>query len=128
MNNIAALAVALGEALKADFKKYAKQILKNTQAMVKVFEKNGVKMISGGSDNHLILIDVWKSFGLGGKEAQERLEKAGFTVNKNMIFQDQRTASDPSGIRLGTAAMTSKGYKTKEFKKVAEKIIEVLRN
>ncbi len=127
MNNIAALAVALGEAQKPAFKKYARQVIKNAQAMAEVFKKEKVKMISGGTDNHLILLDVWASFGLSGKEVEELLDKVGITTNKNMIFRDTRKALDPSGIRLGTPAMTTRGFKTADAKKLAKLMVELLR-
>jgi len=128
MNNIAGLAVALGEALKPSFKKYAKQVVENAKAMAEVFKKNEVRMISGGTDNHLILIDVWKSFGLSGKEAENLLDEVGLTANKNMIFQDTRKALDPSGIRLGTSAITTRGFKVTDSKKLAKLIVDLLKN
>lgn len=128
MNNIAGMAVAFGEALKPSFKKYASQVIKNAQAMASVFEKNNVKMISNGTENHLILIDVLKSFDTTGKEAEEILDEVGITTNKNMIFNDTRTALDPSGIRIGTPALTTRGFRVKESKKLAELIIETLKN
>ena len=128
MNNIAGLAVALGEALKPSFKKYAKQVVENAKAMAEIFQKNKVKMISGGTDNHLILIDVWKSFGLSGKEAEILLDEVGLTTNKNMIFQDTRKALDPSGIRLGAPAITTRGFKVTDSKKLAKLIVDLLKN
>ncbi len=127
MNNIAALAVALGEAQKPAFKKYAQQVIKNAQAMAEIFKKEKVRMISGGTDNHLILIDVWKTFGLSGKEAEEILDEVGITVNKNMIFNDPRKALDPSGIRIGTPALTTRGFNKTFSKKLAKIIIKILR-
>lgn len=127
MNNIAALAVALGEAQKSEFKKYAKQVLKNAQVMAEVFRKSNVRMVSGGTENHLILINTVKSFKFSGKEAENILDEVGITLNKNIIFNDSRKALDPSGIRLGTPAITSRGFKIKESKKLAEVMVEVLR-
>ena len=126
MHQIAAKAVAFGEALRPSFKNYAKQIIKNTKAMEKVFKKHGARMLTGGSDNHLILLDVWKSFGISGGEAEKLLDCAGITLNKNAIADDTRRPMDPSGIRLGTPAMTTRGFGTEEAARVAEIMIEVL--
>ncbi|MFA6519387.1 MAG: serine hydroxymethyltransferase [Candidatus Paceibacterota bacterium] len=126
MHQIAAKAVAFGEALRPSFKKYAKQIIKNTHAMEKVFKKHKARMLTGGSDNHLILLDVWKSFGISGGEAEKLLDRAGITLNKNAIADDARKPMDPSGIRFGTPAMTTRGFKEKDCARVAEIMIEVL--
>lgn len=83
-------------------------------------------MLTGGSDNHLILLDVWTSFGISGGEAEKLLDRAGITLNKNAIADDTRKPMDPSGIRFGTPAMTTRGFKEKECKRVAEIMIEVL--
>lgn len=128
MHTIAAKAVAFGEALKPAFKKYAKQILKNAKAMEKVFHKNNIRMIGGGTDNHLILADVFGSLGVTGKEAQTVLDEVGITLNMNMIADDIRKPLDPSGIRFGTPAITTRGFKEKECKHVAELMIKVLKN
>lgn len=126
MHQIAAKAVAFAEALRPSFKKYAKQIILNTKAMEKVFKKHKARMLTGGSDNHLILLDVWTSFGISGGEAEKLLDRAGITLNKNAIADDTRKPMDPSGIRFGTPAMTTRGLKTKEVARVAEIMIEVL--
>lgn len=126
MHQIAAKAVAFGEALKPSFKKYAKQIIANTKAMEKVFKKAGARMITGGSDNHLILLDVWSSFGISGGEAEKLLDRAGITLNKNAIADDTRKPMDPSGIRFGTPAITTRGFGVKECARVAEIMIELL--
>ncbi len=126
MHQVAAKAVAFGEALKPSFKKYAKQILKNTKAMEKVFKKEKARMIAGGSSNHLILLDVWTSFGIAGAEAELLLDRAGITLNKNTIANDTRKPMDPSGIRFGTPAITTRGFKEKDCAQVAELMIEVL--
>ena len=94
--------------------------------MEKVFKKHGARMLTGGSDNHLILLDVWTSFGISGGEAEKLLDRAGITLNKNAIADDTRKPMDPSGIRFGTPAMTTRGFKEKECKRVAEIMIEVL--
>lgn len=128
MNVIAAKAVAFGEALKPSFKKYAKQVLKNTKAMEKVFKREKIRMITGGTDNHLILADVFGSLGVSGKEAQTVLDSVGITLNMNAIADDTRKPLDPSGIRFGTPAITTRGFKEKESARVAEIMLEVLRN
>ncbi len=128
MNLIAAKAVAFGEALKPAFKTYAKQILKNAKAMEKVFAREKVRMLTGGTSNHLILADVWGSLGVTGKEAQTVLDEVGITLNMNMIAGDTRKPMDPSGIRFGTPAITTRGFKEKECARVAELMIETLRN
>ncbi len=128
MHSIAAKAVCFGEALKSEFKKYGKQILKNAKAMEEVFKNNNIKIICGGTDNHLLLLDVWKSFGLSGEQAQNILDSVGITVNKNVIPDDARPPMDPSGIRLGTPAITTRGFKEKESKRLAETIVSVLKN
>ena len=126
MHQIAAKAVSFAEALRPSFKKYAKQIIKNTKAMERVFQKQGARMLTGGSDNHLILLDVWTSFGISGGEAEKLLDRAGITLNKNAIADDTRKPMDPSGIRFGTPAITTRGFKEKECKQVAEIMIDVL--
>ncbi|MFA5777949.1 MAG: serine hydroxymethyltransferase [Candidatus Paceibacterota bacterium] len=128
MHTVAAKAVAFGEAMKPAFKKYAKQILKNAKAMEEVFHKNKIRMIGGGTDNHLILADVFGSLGVTGKEAQTVLDEVGITLNMNAIAGDTRKPLDPSGIRFGTPAITTRGFKEKECKKIAELMIEVLKN
>ena len=128
MNNIAAKAVCFGEALTPAFKKYAKQILKNAKAMEKVFKKHKIRMIGGGTSNHLILADVFGSLGVTGKEAQTLLDEVGITLNMNMIADDPRKPMDPSGIRFGTPAITTRGFKEKECALVAELMIETLKN
>lgn len=128
MHIIAAKAVAFGEALSPKFKVYAKQVLKNAKAMEKIFKREGIRMIGGGTDNHLILADVYGSLGVTGKEAQTVLDEVGITLNMNSIAGDTRKPLDPSGIRFGTPAITTRGFKEKECEKVAELLIETLRN
>ncbi len=117
----AAKAVAFSEALKPEFKDYAAQIVKNAKALAEGLMEEGLRLVSGGTDNHLILIDLTKK-GVSGKEAEAALDKAGITVNKNMIPYDTRSPFDPSGIRLGTPALTTRGMKEGEMKEVAELI------
>lgn len=125
-NAIAATAVALGEALAPKFKVYAKQIVKNAKALAGELEKLGWRIVSGGTDNHLMLVDTWGN-GVSGKEASEKLEKAGIIVNMNTIPFDTRKPMDPSGIRLGTPAETTRGKKEKDMILLARKIDHVLR-
>ncbi|RJR13394.1 serine hydroxymethyltransferase [Candidatus Parcubacteria bacterium] len=128
MNTIAAKAVCFGEALKPSFRTYAKQILKNAKAMEKVFKKENVRMITGGTDNHLILADVFGSLGISGHEAETLLDEVGITLNKNAIADDVRKPMDPSGIRFGTPAITTRGFKEKESGRVAELMVEAMKN
>ena len=128
MHTIAAKAVAFGEAMTPKYKKYAKQVLKNAKAMEQVFKKQKVRMIGGGTDNHLILADVYGSLGVTGKEAQTVLDEVGITLNMNSIAGDTRKPLDPSGIRFGTPAITTRGFKEKDCALVAELMIETLRN
>ena len=127
MHTIAAKAVAFGEALQPEFKEYARQIVKNAAVLAEELQKGGLKLIAGGTSNHLILADVYASFGIDGKEAQDRLEKAGFTVNANAIPNDPLPPFRPSGLRLGTPAVTTRGAKEDDMREIATKIIEILR-
>ncbi|MDE2188147.1 MAG: serine hydroxymethyltransferase [Patescibacteria group bacterium] len=127
-NAIAAVAVALGEAAGPTFKKYARQVVANAKILADELSRLGWKIISGGTDSHLILVDTWMNgTGISGKEASDRLERAGIIANKNAIPFDSRPPTDPSGIRLGTAAETTRGKKEKYFQKIAQKIDMVLR-
>lgn len=126
MHTIAAKAVAFHEAMQPEFKEYAEQVVKNAAVLAEELKKGGLKLIAGGTKNHLILANVYESFGIDGKEAQERLEKEGIIVNANAVPDDPLPPYRPSGIRLGTPAMTTVGYKEEDFVKVAQKIITVL--
>lgn len=125
MNQVAAIAVALREAMQLGFKKYARQVVKNAKVLSEELKKKGWRIISGGTDTHLFLVDVWQR-GISGKEASEKLEKAGIIVNKNTIPFDTRKPADPSGIRIGTPAITTMGMKEKDMLKIAEKIDKIL--
>lgn len=128
MNQIAAVAVALKEASTPAFKKYAKQVIKNAKVLSENLKKLGWKIISGGTDSHLILVDTWMSGqGMSGAEASEKLEKVGIIVNKNTIPNETRTPFDPSGIRLGTAGETTRGAKEKDMIKLAKRIDSALK-
>ena len=128
MHVIAGKAVAFGEALHPNFKTYAAQILKNAKAMEEVFRSAGVRMLGGGTSNHLILADVFGSLGVTGQEAEALLDSVGITLNKNAIADDTRKPMDPSGIRFGTPAITTRGFKEKECARVAELMLEALKN
>lgn len=127
MNTIAAKAVAFGEALHVSFKQYAEQVLKNAKAMEEVCRKEGVRMVGGGTSNHLLLVDVATSFSMGGREAQHVLDSVGITINKNAIANDERSAVDPSGIRFGAPAITTRGMKESDAARVTELMLKTLR-
>lgn len=128
MHVVAAKAVAFGEALNPKFKVYAAQILKNAKAMEEVFRAAGVRMLGGGTSNHLILADVYGSLGITGQEAESLLDRVGMTLNKNAIADDTRKPMDPSGIRFGTPAITTRGFTEKECARVAELMLEALKH
>lgn len=127
MHMVAAKAVAFGEAMTPAFKEYAAQVLKNAKAMEAVFKEAGIRLLCGGTDNHLLLADVFGSLGITGQEAETVLDEVGITLNKNMIADETRTALDPSGIRFGTPAMTTRGMKEGEATKLASLMIEALK-
>jgi len=128
VNQITSVAVALAEASRPEFKIYTKQVAKNAKTLGEELKKRGWRLVSGGTDSHLLLVDVWQEGkGIGGREASERLEKEGIIVNKNTIPFDKRSPIDPSGIRLGTAAETTRGKKEKDMIKIAEKIDKILK-
>lgn len=124
-NQTAAIAVALGEAMKPSFKKYGRQIAKNSKALARELTKRGFNLVTGGTDNHLMLLDL-TILGISGREAQDRLENSGIIVNRNAIPYDTRSPFDPSGIRIGAPSLTSRGMEEKEMKKIAEIIYEIL--
>ena len=126
-HNIAAKAVAFGEALKPEFKEYARQIKKNAKVLYETLKNEGFKICFGGTENHLILTDV-TPFGLAGKQAQELLDSVKITVNKNMIPDDPRKPLDPSGIRLGTPALTTRGFKEEDMILIGKTIGSVIKN
>lgn len=126
MHQVAAKAVMLHEAAQPSFKGYAAQIVKNAKAMAEVFTDGGVRLITGGTDNHLLLADVFGSLGISGGEAETLLDRAGMTLNKNAIANDARKPFDPSGIRFGTPAMTTRGCTEEDARLVARLMLEVL--
>lgn len=127
MHIIAAKATAFKEALSDEFKEYAKQIVANAKALSEGLSKEGIRIVSGGTDNHLLLLDV-SQLGLTGKEAEEALDKVGITTNKNTIPFDKESPFITSGIRVGTAAVTTRGFKEEEMKEIAEIITMTLKN
>lgn len=126
-HNIAAKAVAFGEAATPEFKTYGQQIMANAKALEKVFSAAGVGICFKQTDNHLLLLDM-TSIGLAGKQAQELLQAVGITVNKNMIPNDQRKPMDPSGIRIGTPALTTRGFSVDDMTRVGKTIVAVLKS
>ena len=120
MHTIAAKAVAFGEALQPEFKDYAEQIVKNAKRLAEELQKRGFKLVTGGTSNHLILADIRSSFGIDGKEAEIAMDKIGLTLNANAIPDDPLPRFRPSGIRLGTPAVTTRGAKEDDMKKIAE--------
>lgn len=116
----AAKAVAFGEALKPEFQEYAKQVIKNAQALSKSMQDRGYRVVSGGTDNHLFLVDMFGSKGITGKEAEKALEHVGISINKNMVPYDPRKPLDPSGIRLGTPALTTRKMVEMDMEIVAD--------
>lgn len=120
MHTIAAKAVAFGEALQPEFKDYAEQIVKNAKRLAEELQKRGFKLVTGGTSNHLVLADIHSSFGIDGKEAEIAMDKIGLTLNANAIPDDPLPRFRPSGIRLGTPAVTTRGAKEDDMKKIAE--------
>ena len=127
MHVIAGKAVAFGEALRPDFKVYAKQVVANAKVLAEALASGGVRLVSGGTDNHLMLVDV-TPLGIGGKLAEQTLDRCGITCNKNMIPYDERKPMDPSGIRLGTPALTTRGMGGDEMQRISQWILRVLKH
>ena len=128
MHVIAAKAECFYEALQSEFKVYQEQVVKNAKALAKTLEEDGLKIISGGTDNHLMLVDVKSTIGITGREAEEVLDKIHITVNKNTIPNETESPMKTSGIRLGTPAMTTRGLKEKEFESIGHIIVKALKN
>ena len=126
MHTIAAKAVAFGEALRPEFTEYAQQIVKNAAVLADELKRGGLKLVTGGTSNHLVLADVYGSFNIDGKTAQERLEASGITANANAIPNDTLPPFRPSGLRLGTPALTTRGMMEAEIKQIAEWIIAAI--
>ena len=127
MHCIAGKAICFGEALRQEFKTYAGNIIANTQALAEVLQQGGLRLVSGGSDNHLILVDV-TSIGISGRMAEEALGRCGITVNKNMIPFDERKPMDPSGIRIGTPALTTRGMGPDQMREIGGWILNALKS
>jgi glycine hydroxymethyltransferase len=126
MHIIAGKAICFAEAMRPEFKKYGRQIIDNAKALAEVLLAGGLKLVSGGTDNHLLLVDV-TPLGIGGKLAEQALDRCGITINKNMIPFDERKPVDPSGIRVGTPALTTRGMGTGEMQTIGKWMLEALR-
>ena len=124
---IAAKAVCFKEALQPDFKDYAKQIKLNASTLAESLMENGADLVTGGTDNHLILLDL-SQYNIGGKQAENTLDEVGIFTNKNMIPFDTRSPFDPSGIRIGTPALTTRGLGATEMKEIGSLIVTTLQN
>lgn len=128
MHVVAAKAVAFGEALRPEFKRYGKQILKNAKALENELRKLGFHIVFGTTENHMVLVDTFASHGVAGKAGEHLLDEAGITVNKNVIPDDPRGPMDPSGLRIGVPALTTRGMKEREMKDIAKWIDAALRS
>ncbi len=127
MNAVAALAITLGKALEPEFAVYARQVLANAKVMAEELMNRGAELVTGGTDNHMMVLDTQKSFGIDGRVAEETLDKVSITVNKQLIPDDPRPPLRPSGIRLGSPAATTRGMEEAEMKLLAEWIVDALR-
>jgi glycine hydroxymethyltransferase len=128
MHSIAAKAVAFGEALQPEFKQYAKQIVINATTLAEELKARGFQLVTGGTSNHLILADVYKSFGIDGKVAEVALDKIGLTLNANAVPDDELPMFRPSGIRLGTPALTTRGLTEQHMPQLAVWIDEAIKH
>ena len=128
MHVVAAKAVSFREALQPEFKTYAKQVVTNASRLADELKKRNFKLITGGTSNHLILCDVNTSFGIDGDTAEKAIDKIGLTLNKNAIADDPLPPFRPSGIRLGTPAITTRGLKEEDMKKIAEWLLQAIKN
>ena len=128
MHVVAAKAVAFGEALRPEFRRYGKQVLKNAKALERELRKSGFKIVFGMTENHMVLVDTVASHGVSGKTGEHLLDEAGITVNKNVIPDDPRGPMDPSGLRIGVPALTTRGMKEREMKMISEWIDRALRS
>lgn len=128
MQTIAAIAVTLGKALQPEFKEYGKQVLKNAKTLARTLMDNGAKLVTDGTDNHMMVVNTVKSFGIDGKLAEQTLDKVSITVNKQIVPDDPNPPLRPSGIRLGTPAATTRGMKEDAMKQIGKWIIDALKN
>jgi glycine hydroxymethyltransferase len=126
MHAVAGKAVAFGEALQPEFKEYARKIVENCRALAEGLLEGGINLVSGGTDNHLILVDL-KETGVTGRELEDSLEAVGVTCNKNMVPNDPEPPTVTSGVRLGTAAMTTRGMGEDEMREIADIIVATTR-
>ena len=124
----AGIAVALKEAQSDEFKEYARQVIRNARALASSLADKGFSIVSGGTDNHMFLVDTIKSIGKSGKEVSDILESVNITLNKNAIPFDERKPWDPSGVRIGSAAVTTRGMKEKDMFQISEYIYDALHN
>jgi glycine hydroxymethyltransferase len=127
MNTIAAIAITLKKAAEPEFKTYARQVLANARALADALVARGATLVTGGTDNHMLVVDTVASFGLDGKRAEEILDRIGITTNKQIIPDDPRPPLRPSGIRIGTPACTTRGMNQDDMRKIAEWIVDALR-
>ena len=127
MHVIAGKAICFAEALRPEFKRYAQSVIDNARTLAGALTSGGIRLVSGGTDNHLLLLDV-TVLGLGGKQAEATLGNCGITVNKNMIPFDERKPMDPSGVRIGTPAITTRGMGAGEMKRLAKWMLEALKS
>jgi glycine hydroxymethyltransferase len=128
MQTIASIAVTLEKALQPEFKEYAEQVLKNAKVLAQTLMDGDIKLVTNGTDNHMMVMDTVTSFDIGGTESEETLDKVGLTTNKQVIPDDPRPPLKPSGVRLGTPAATNRGMKEVEMKMIGEWIVEALKN
>jgi glycine hydroxymethyltransferase len=128
MNQVAATAVALKLASQPSFQTYAAQVMKNAKALAANLMDHGAHLVTGGTDNHLMVVDVVKSFGINGSQAEKALDHAGITTNKQVIPDDPNPPMKPSGVRLGTPAATTRGMKEGEMKALARVMVEAMKN
>ncbi len=126
MQLVAAKAVAFGEALQPEFQQYARQVIQNSQHLAKFFMDHGAKLVTNGTDNHLMLIDCVRSWNLSGKEVEHLFDRIGITLNKNMIPDDPRSPMDPSGVRLGTPAITTRGMKEADMETLGQFMLRAI--
>jgi len=128
MHTIAAIAVTLGKAMTPEFKEYGAQTMKNSKTLAQTLMDGGAKLITDGTDNHMMVMNTTESFNLGGTKAEHTLDEVSITTNKQIIPDDPNPPLKPSGIRLGTPAATTRGMKEEDMKKIGEWILEALKN
>ena len=126
MNAVAGIAIALGKALSPQFKGYAAQVITNAAALARALIEGGARLVTGGTENHMMVVDTVSSFGIDGTVAEGALDRAGITVNKQIIPDDPKPPLRPSGIRLGTPAATTRGMSESDMQKLAEWIVAAL--